>query len=141
MSTFPNASDKTFEYALTIREGHLDTYGHVNNACYVEMFEEARWELITQNGYGVDRVASSRLGPVILAMDIKFRREVHNRERVVIRTRVTGYPDKIGWMEQIMHNEAGEPACVAKFTFGLFDLDKRVLVAPTDEWKRAIGLP
>ena len=35
------------EYALVIREQHLDTFGHVNNAKYLEILEEARWDLIT----------------------------------------------------------------------------------------------
>jgi len=130
-----------FEYALTIREGHLDTFGHVNNAAYAQIFEEARWELITRNGYGLDKVRETRLGPVILAMDLKFKREVKNREKVLVRTRCTGYPDKIGWLEQILFNEKGESACTSRFTFGLFDLEARTLVRPSPEWRRALGLP
>lgn len=133
-------SYKTHSYELLIREGHLDTFGHVNNAAYAEIFEEARWEIITEGGFGMDRIRETQLGPVVLAMDVKFKREVFNRERITIKTRCSGYPDKIGWLEQIMHNEKGEIACTAKFTFGLFDMGKRTLVRPTDEWKRALGL-
>ncbi len=31
------------EYHLLILEKHLDTFGHVNNASYLEILEEARW--------------------------------------------------------------------------------------------------
>ena len=32
-----------FSYKVKIRESHLDTLGHVNNAVYLVLFEEARW--------------------------------------------------------------------------------------------------
>ena len=38
------------EYEVVIREHHLDVFGHVNHAVYLELFEEARWELVTANG-------------------------------------------------------------------------------------------
>ncbi|HVE12928.1 MAG TPA: acyl-CoA thioesterase [Elusimicrobiota bacterium] len=129
-----------FEYSLTIREGHLDTFGHVNNAAYAQIFEEARWELITERGFGLEEIKRSRLGPVILAMDFKFKREVLNRERVRITTRCTGHAEKIGWLEQVLYNQQGEAACLAKFSIGLMDLEARRLVPPTPEWRRAIGL-
>ena len=51
-----------FSYELLIREQHLDSYGHVNNATYVSLFEEARWELITRKGYGYQHVHKIGLG-------------------------------------------------------------------------------
>ena len=46
---------RVHDYQLVIREQHLDTFGHVNNAKYLEILEEARWDLITGNGYGLMR--------------------------------------------------------------------------------------
>lgn len=31
---------------LTVRNYHLDGYGHVNNARYLEFLEEARWAFL-----------------------------------------------------------------------------------------------
>ena len=36
-----------FIYHTQIKEKDLDTLGHVNNAKYLELFEEARWDFIT----------------------------------------------------------------------------------------------
>ena len=36
-----------YEYEKTILEQHLDTFGHVNNAAYLVLYEEARWDFIT----------------------------------------------------------------------------------------------
>ena len=45
--------DNIFVYYLIIRESHLDTFGHLNNATYLQLFEEARWDYITNRGFGV----------------------------------------------------------------------------------------
>ncbi len=42
-------------YPVTIRETHIDSLGHVNNAVYLTLFEEARWEWITAGGYNPSR--------------------------------------------------------------------------------------
>ena len=42
------------EYPMTILEHHLDTFGHVNNAMYLQLFETARWQWITDGGDGFD---------------------------------------------------------------------------------------
>ncbi|MES2964751.1 MAG: acyl-CoA thioesterase, partial [Bdellovibrionota bacterium] len=127
-------------YKLQIREFHLDTFGHVNNAVYLELFEEARWDIITARGYGLDTVMKTRIGPTILAVNVQFRRELKNRENVVIKTNVVSSEGKISILRQALFNEKGEEACTADFTIGLFDLNQRKLVLPTPEWRKAIGL-
>ena len=129
-----------FDYPLIIREFHLDTFGHVNNATYLQIFEEARWELITKNGYGLKECHEKKKGPIILEIDIKFKHELKNREQVVVRSYCSGYRGKIGKIYQTLINKKGEEACAAVFTFGFFDMLTRKLIEPTPEWIKAIGL-
>jgi acyl-CoA thioesterase FadM len=51
------------EYTVLIIERHLDTFGHVNNATYLDLFEAARWEWITSNGFGLERIRELRKVP------------------------------------------------------------------------------
>ena len=132
--------NRLHEYPLLILERHLDTFGHVNNATYLELFEEARWDWISQNGYGLDQVRSSGLGPTILEIHLRFKRELRNRERIVIQSVVDSYEGKIGKMTQRMLNASGDLFCEAKMVFGLFDLTARRLVLPTPEWLAAVGV-
>jgi len=127
-------------YELTIRESHLDTFGHVNNATYLAILEEARWDLITRNGYGLSEIQKRGLGPVILEIKLEFKKEIRNRERVRIETKGLEYKGKIGILEQKILNENGEVCTRAEFTFGLFDLKARKLVQPTLDWLRAIEM-
>ena len=87
-------------------------------------------------------VSSSVLavGPVVLAVDMRFHREAVNRERLVIKTRCLEYRGKVGRLEQVMERADGLPSCTAVFTFGLFDLRTRRLLRPTPEWLAAVGV-
>ena len=73
-------------YQVNIHEGHLDTFGHVNNAKYLELYEQARWDLITHNGYGLDQIKTLKIGPVVLEIDLTFKREITNREVITIES-------------------------------------------------------
>jgi len=129
-----------YDYKLLIRESHLDTFGHVNNAVYLTLFEEARWEFISQNGYGLKKIQTSKQGPVILDVTIKFLKELRLREEIIIRSETVNYQGKAGQIKQVMLKPDGSMACEALFTFGLFDLVARRLIDPTDEWKKAVGI-
>jgi thioesterase-3 len=124
-----------------IRESHLDTFGHVNNARYLDLFEEARWDIIEARGFGMKQIRDRKLGPVILDVSLKFAKELRLREQIVIRSESEPYDGgKVMTMVQTMLNQKGEICCVGRFTFGLFDLEKRKLVTPTEEWCYAVGL-
>ena len=130
----------THEYELLIQEQHLDTFGHVNNAVYLQILEEARWDLITRNGYGLDEVHRLKIGPTILEVRLRFKQELRNRQRVRIRSWVESYSGKISRFEQHILDDAGSVCCEALFTVGLFDLTARKLIPPTPEWLAALGL-
>ena len=127
-------------YPLLIVERHLDTFGHVNNATYLEIFEQARWDLITENGFGLDVIRSSATGPVILELSMRFLREVKNRQRVLIRSSLDSYEGKIGRMTQGLIDDAGQLCCEAKFVIAQWDTLSRKIISPTPEWRRALGM-
>lgn len=131
----------TYEYFLTIRELMLDSFGHVNNAVYAQLYEEARWDFITKNNYGLDRIKELQIGPVILDMRLRFKRELLNREQIKITSRTSAIiSPQIHVLEQIMYKADGKVASQAEFTVGLFDMKKRKLVEATPEWLKAIGV-
>jgi YbgC/YbaW family acyl-CoA thioester hydrolase len=127
-------------YELVIKEHHLDTLGHVNNANYLQLFEEARWQLITDRGYGMTEVMRLRQGPVILEIQIKFMKELKLRETIQINFETLNQKGKIGQFKQQMINSKNEVACEATFTVGFFDLESRKLIDPSEAWKKAVGI-
>lgn len=128
------------EYKITIKEHHVDSLGHVNNATYLELYEEARWEAITARGYGFKTVQRLQQGPVIIEINLKFQRELLLRENISITMKVLSYEGKICKMQQQMIKEDGTVASEALFVFGLFDMKTRRMIEPTPEWKQAVGI-
>ena len=127
-----------FVYKTQIKEKDLDTLGHVNNAKYLELFEEARWDFITNNGFGIDRVIKEKQSPVVLEIQIRFKRELKNREHIQICSIASGWRDKVGKIQQYILNESGAVACEAEFTVGFFDLQQRKLIPISADFEKAI---
>lgn len=126
-------------YEVLIRENHVDSLGHMNNATYLQIFEEARWEILTQRNYGFKKIQQSQQGPVILDVTVKFLKEIKLRDKITITTELLDYQGKVGHLKQKMVKEDGTVASEAVFSFGLFDLKMRKLIEPSDEWKYAVG--
>lgn len=129
-----------FTYPLLIRESHLDTFGHVNNATYFEILEEARWDIIAPRGYGIDRIRELQLGPVILTFNVSFLKELKLRQNIRVETQMISYERKIGEMKQDIYDESGALCFEATLKLGLMDMKARKLVPPTTEWLHAIGM-
>jgi thioesterase III len=130
---------KLFSYPITIKEDYLDAFKHVNNAMYLTLYEEARWDIITKNGYGLDKILETGLAPTILEIKIRFLKEILLGNQINIVTQIESYTGKIGVIKQkMLRND--EICSTADFTIALFSLKERKLVQPTPEWLHAVGV-
>lgn len=125
---------KKHVYEVLIREHHLDSFGHVNNAVYMELFEEGRWELLADSGWGYDEIHKSKFGIAILEAQIRFSRELRLREKIRIETALKPVQGKIGEIEQVMRDPEGVERARANFKYGIFDRATRQLIQPNPEW-------
>lgn len=132
-------SEKIHLYSFLVKETYLDSFGHMNNAAYLTLFEEARWDLITKHGYGLKKIMETGFGPVILEIDLKFLKELRLREEIIIETTNHSREKKISKMTQKMMR-GNDVCCTAELTVGFFNLTERKLVAPTPEWLACLDL-
>lgn len=132
--------ENSFEYKKQILEHHLDSFGHVNNAVYLQLYEEARWDFITKNGYGLSEIHELKQGPVILEVNVKYKKEINNREWITIRSFDFFVKGKLMGLKHEIINENGEVASAASFTIGFMDLKERRLISPPEKWLKAIGM-
>ena len=131
---------KVHVYPLKIREAHLDTFGHVNNAVYLMIFEEARWEQMDQFGMGMDYVRSTQVGPTVLEVKLRFLRELKLRSQVQVKTRTASMRSLVFTLEQWIEDEAGARCCEAEITMGFLDLKERRLRRMPADWRRVLAL-
>ncbi len=59
---------------IKIRGYHEDRFGHVNNARYLELLEEARWDEFERRGVDADFLKENGVFPVVVRLSISYRR-------------------------------------------------------------------
>lgn len=129
------------ESSWLVQEQDLDLFGHLNNVSALAMLDRARWQMITERGHGYDLIRERNQGPVILGIDVQFRKEVGLRQRVTVETYTATSSGKVSSIVQIVRGSDSAVHIVATYTIGLFDLVARRLIAPTPAWLRACGAP
>lgn len=134
------SNNKIFKFSMLIKEHHLDTFSHVNNATYLELLEEARWEFLNTQGINLKTIHDTKIGPIVLECQIKFLKELRLRQLIVIESQMLSFEKKIGVMRQDIMDERGQLCSHAKMTFGVFDMNTRQLILPTAQWLLAIGI-
>lgn len=132
--------NKVFEFPFTVSGVDLDVFGHVNNAIYLEYFEKARWDFIEKGGYGLDLIQKEKKGPVILELNLKFKKEIINRDKIMILSKYKEMKNSLVMvLYQEMRKDDGSLAASLELSVGLMDLVLRKLIKPTNHWFEAIG--
>lgn len=109
---------------IKIRGYHLDLFGHVNNARYLEFLEEARWAAFEKT---VDLEALARQGHAftVVNININYRRPALMNDLLVVETRVAKWGRRSAVIRQEVKNKAtGEMVVDADVTFVIFDTRK-----------------
>ena len=126
---------KVFEYSVIVREHNLDTLGHLNNASYLQLFEEARWDFSDKGGFGLDWVLSNKQSPIVLKAEMSFRKEVLNREALLIQSEFVGFKNGlIGSFKQKMIKSNKKVASILSIDVGFMDLKERKLMNFPKNW-------
>ena len=78
---------KTYNYQLTARGYELDSYGHVNNAVYLNYAEQARWQLFRELGL-LDQLIADQTKVVIVENHVKYIRQVKLFDEITVETQM-----------------------------------------------------
>ena len=74
---------------ITIRNYHIDHFGHVNHARYLELLEEARWRYLEENNL-VEPIHRIGAFHVVAKVVIQYRRGVGMGEILRVETQIEG---------------------------------------------------
>lgn len=110
---------------IIVRSTEIDVNGHVNNAKYLEYLEWGREEWYDQHGFQYDTILSWGLQTVTVNIDINYRKECLQGDRLSVKTR----PEKLGRtsfvMKQEIYNQHGDLVADASVTTVMIDADTR----------------
>jgi YbgC/YbaW family acyl-CoA thioester hydrolase len=118
-----------FEYKFSVRGYELDSYGHVNNAVYLNYFEQARWEIFKQ----LDMIGYFQINHLLLVvteMQIRYSREVSLFDELVIQTKITKEPPYLVFYHKMYLCKSKLKVCSANVKTLLTDKQKLVYDIP-----------
>ena len=98
-----------FEYSFVVRGHEMDSFGHVNNAVYLQYLEQARWEIIREAGL-VDIIHAHGLLLIVVDVHVRYMRELKVYDRVRITSDVSYQPPYIIYRHGIYNDTAGTKA-------------------------------
>ena len=112
---------------LTVRSYECDSYGHVNNAVYLNYLELARHELLAAIGMDFAAVRAAGFGLVVARIDIRYRRPAVERDSLAILSRA-GKRLRVGGIiaQRILRNDE----LIAEADVTWVSIDKRGRAAP-----------
>jgi thioesterase III len=112
---------------IKVRGYHADFYGHVNNARYLEFFEEDRWAQLESK---IDLEQWARSGRVFLVVNINvnYRKAVGVGERLLVSTVLEKVGNKSAVLRQeIVLKQSREVVADALVTFVIRDGSGRAM--------------
>jgi len=113
---------------IKVRGYHADFYGHVNNARYLEFFEEDRWARL-ESKIDLRKWAAKGLGFLIVNINVNYRKAVMVGETVLVTTDIEKINTKSAVLKQeILFKETREVAADALITFVVIDKSGRAVL-------------
>jgi len=92
MTETENVTAKEFEILESFHTGvsyELDSFGHVNNAVFLNYLEKARCDFMLLKGLQFDDFFKWHRYPVVIRANLEFKRPAHTGDRLAIKARVT----------------------------------------------------
>lgn len=112
---------------IIIRGYHADFYGHVNNARYLEFFEEDRWAQF-ESRIDLQQWAKQGIVFLVVNININYRKALPVGETVVVVTKLHEIGGRSATLRQeVRVKETQEVAADGLVTFVVIDRDGRAL--------------
>jgi thioesterase-3 len=121
---------------IKVRGYHADFYGHVNNARYLEFFEEDRWAHL-ESSIDLQEWAGKGLIFLVVNINVNYRKAVGVGETVLVSTEMAKIGNKSAVLQQkIILKSTEELAADALITFVITDRTGRAVVLEGDVLKQ-----
>ncbi len=96
---------------IKIRNYHIDHFGHVNHARYLEFLEEARWQYLEKNRL-LEPIHRIEAFHVVSKVAIKYLHPVRLGDILRIETKIDGRSSKCFWVDQMAYIKVSEKTAI-----------------------------
>jgi len=126
-----------FSTDIKIRGYHIDVFGHMNNARYLELMEDARWQYIDATNFQ-KVLTKNNWGFAVVNVNISFKKEILAEDVITFEVEVKRMGNSSMTLEQRMiRKKTGDLCAVAEVTFVMLDLKNHRPARITEEVKTA----
>ena len=95
-----------FEYHLSARGYEMDSYGHVNNAVYLNYMEQARWEIMYEQKI-LDKLRDTGNKLVVTELNVRYVREIKLFDDIVVLTKIKKEAPYLVFQHKIKNETTG----------------------------------
>lgn len=96
---------------IQIRGYHLDVYGHVNNARYLEFLEEGRWAMF-DGKLDLDEWRRNGLSFFVVNININYRKAAVLGDTIKVMSNISRLGNKSGTISQKIVLDGTDTVCV-----------------------------
>ena len=118
-------------FHLTVRSCDLDSFGHVNNAVYLQYAEIAVWDFFKKSGY-LDKLAEAGLFPVILESSQRYIHELKMFDEVRIESEFRTNGGIISYKHNIFNEGKGQISCKVQGKIAFVNKDRIICSVPDE---------
>ncbi|WP_044974061.1 thioesterase family protein [Ruminococcus sp. HUN007] len=124
-------------FRLTVRGYELDSFGHVNNAVYLQYAEEAKWHFFSETKL-LGLMNERGLFPVILENKLRYMHELKMHDEVRIETSWSTKGKTLHFTQTIFNETENVKSCVVKGTVAFVDHERIMHDIPEELFKLEI---
>ena len=115
-------SESISHVSMRVRGYHLDGYGHVNNARYLEFMEEGRWAFFDEHPRLIQQLHSAGRAFVVVNLNIDYRAAAVQGDDLQVLTGIVDVGERSALCHHRIIRSAGTLIAQADLTFVLLDV-------------------
>jgi YbgC/YbaW family acyl-CoA thioester hydrolase len=131
--------NQTFIATHRVRSYEMDSFGHVNNAVYLNYLEYARGEYLLQRGLSFADFERWNALPFVVAAEIQFKAPARVHDFLEIEGSISYWKrTSFSIQYQVRNTTTGKVTAVAEMSFAFVDRDGKLVHIP-EEFKEAMS--
>lgn len=119
----------TYEYEIQVRGYELDSFGHVNNAVYLNYLEEARWNILKDKNLWEYFYKHNQF-LVVAEANIRYSKESKLFDQLLIQTTLHKEEPYLLFKQKIINKKSGDITTKAAIKTLLVDKNRIPLDIP-----------
>jgi len=124
----------------TVASYELDSFGHVNNAVFLNYLERARCDFMTLKGLHFDDFFTWRRYPVVVRAKLEYKRPARTGDRLLIKGWISSHTKTSFTLQYEMFNTGDGQLILTGETFHLFiDDNNRPTRIPEEFFEKFIS--